>query len=187
VFPRAASRRGHHADGARRPRLTPNSEPIVCRTGILIAVAVLATSGCGGDERATDATEFARDYVRAAAEGKIKRLCALRTDRALRGWGGQTACERQAKGLAIDPPPARVSPGLRRGLTKKALTVNPGEARVVPNDTSFTADQARVVIDFGKAVLRDDHAVGGQILEMDLTRQGDDYEVARLGFAVFPD
>jgi hypothetical protein len=44
-----------------------------------------------------------------------------------------------------------------------------------------------VVIDFGKATLEDGHATGGQILEMDLTSQGDNYKVACLGFAVFPD
>jgi hypothetical protein len=141
-------------------------------------------SGCGADERAND---LARDYLRAAAEGDVKRVCALRTDGALRRWGGQAACERHAKGLAVDPPPPRVGPGLRHRLKKKALAVNPRAASVVPDDTSTTPDQARVVIDFGKAMIEDGHAVGGEILEMDLKSQGDDYKVARLGFAAFVD
>jgi hypothetical protein len=60
-------------------------------------------------------------------------------------------------------------------------------AKVVPDDTSRTGDRARVVIDFGEATLEDGHAIGGQILETHLTSQGDDYKVARLGFAVFAD
>jgi hypothetical protein len=187
VFPRASWRTGHPADRARRFRRLAHRQPVARQAGVLIAVTVLATSGCGGDERATDATDFARDYLRLAAEGNIKRLCALRTDRALQRWGGQAACENRAKGLAIDPLPPRVSPGLRRGHEKKALTVNPHAANVVPDDTSSTGDRARVVIDFGKATLEDGHAIGGQILEMDLTSQGDNYKVARLGFAVFAD
>jgi hypothetical protein len=151
---------------------------------VVIAVAMTVTSGCGGEERATD---FAREYVRAAADGNVKRLCALRTDGALRGWGGRAACERRAKGLAIDPPPNKVGPGLSRTLERKALAVQPRTAKVVPDDTSITEDRARVVIDFGKAFIEDGHAVGGEILELDLKSQGDEYKVARLGFAVFPD
>jgi hypothetical protein len=52
---------------------------------------------------------------------------------------------------------------------------------------SITNDRARVVIDFGEAVLEDGHAVGGEILEMDLESQGDNYKVERLGFAAFAD
>jgi hypothetical protein len=155
---------------------------------VTIAVAIAATSGCGGgrgDEgRATD---FARDYLRTAANGNVHELCALRTDAALRRWGGQAACERRAKGLAIDPLPPRVGPRLRRALNRKALAVNPRSANVVPDDTSITNDRARVVIDFGKAILDDGRAVGGEILEMDLRSQDDDYMVTRLGFAAFAD
>jgi len=151
---------------------------------VLVSVAALVMSGCGADERAND---FARDYLRAAAEGDVKRLCALRTDRALRRWGGQAACERHAKGLVVDPPPPRVGPGLRHALNRKALAINPRAVELVHDDTSSTPDQARVVIDFGEAMIEDGHAVGGEILEMDLTSQGDDYEVARLGFAAFVD
>ena len=43
------------------------------------------------------------------------------------------------------------------------------------------------MIDFDKAILEDGHAVGGEILEMDLISQGDNYKVARLGFAAFAD
>ena len=174
--PAAVDTRGHG--------LTAHSPPAKHRIAIVIALAVAAASGCGNEGRATD---FARDYVRAAAQGNVKRLCAVRTDGALRGWGGQAACERRAKGLAIDPTPPGVGPGLHRGLNRKALAVKPRAAKVVPDDTSTTGGRARVVIDFGKAVIEDGHAVGGEILEMDLRSQGDDYKVARLGFAVFAD
>jgi hypothetical protein len=97
-------------------------------------------SGCGADERAND---LARDYLRAAAEGDVKRVCALRTDGALRRWGGQAACERHAKGLAVDPPPPRVGPGLRHRLKKKALAVNPRAASVVPDAVGEPVAAAR--------------------------------------------
>src|SRR6266540_5237191 len=66
--------RGRHP-GARacRPQLTARSLPNTCRAPVLISVAVLAISGCGADERAND---LARDYLRAAADGDVKRLCA---------------------------------------------------------------------------------------------------------------
>lgn len=184
VFARVPWCRRPAAGDTRGHRLTAHSPPTKHGIPIIIALAVAAASGCSNEERATD---FAREYVRAAAQGNVKRLCAIRTDAALRGWGGQAACERRAKGLAIDPPPPRVGPGLRRGLTRKALAVKPRTAKVVPDDTSITGDRARVVIDFGKAVVEDGHAVGGEILEMDLKSHGDNYKVARLGFAVFPD
>ena len=44
-----------------------------------------------------------------------------------------------------------------------------------------------MVIDFGEAVIEEGHAVGGEILEMDLTSQGDDDKLERLGFAAFAD
>ena len=160
------------------------------RSRALIALAMAVTSACGGDGGDGSegrATDFAREYLRAAAEGNVKRLCALRTEGAVRGWGGRAACERRAKGLAIDPPPQRVGPGLRRALERKALTVKPRTVKVVPDDTSITDDRARVVIDFNKAVIEDGHAVGGEILEMDLTSQGDNYKVASLGFAAYTD
>jgi hypothetical protein len=154
---------------------------------VLVAVAVAVTSGCGGDGSEERATDFALKYLRAADEGDVKRLCTLRTDRALRGWGGQATCERRATGLAVDPPPPSVGPGLRNGLERKALAVKARTAKVVSDDTSTTDDRARVVIDFGEAVLEDGHAVAGEILEMDLTSHGDSYKVERLGFAVFAD
>lgn len=181
VFARVSWRRAPRGGGSCPPRLTASLSVTLT---VMIAVAMAVTSGCGREERATD---FAREYLRTATDGNVKRLCALRSDAALRRWGGQVACERRAEGLAIDPPPPSVGPGSRRGLKRKALAVKPRTAKVVPDDTSITDDRARVVIDFGEAILDDGHAVGGEILEMDLTSQGDDYQVARLGFAAFAD
>lgn len=87
---------------------------------------------------------------------------------------GQAACERHAKGLVVDPLPPRVRPGSRQTLKRKALAINPRAVELVHDDTSSTPDQARVVIDFGEAMIEDGHAAGGEILEMDLTSQGDD-------------
>ena len=135
VFARVPWCRRPAAGDTRGHRLTAHSPPTKHGIPIIIALAVAAASGCSNEERATD---FAREYVRAAAQGNVKRLCAIRTDAALRGWGGQAACGRRANGLAVDPPPPGVGPGLRRGLNRKALAVKPRTANVVPGDTSIT-------------------------------------------------
>jgi hypothetical protein len=152
----------------------------------LILSPTVALAGCSSD-RNERAESVARTYLRAAAEGDVARLCALRTDAALRRWGGEAGCKREAKGIAIDPPRAGVSKVVRGRLQKKAATVRPGAAKVLPSDTSTTDETARVVIDYGEAMLEDGHAVGGEILEMELELQGEEYRVAGLGFAAFAD
>jgi hypothetical protein len=150
-------------------------------------VAAMAAGGCADgdfDERANDA---AWNYLRAAADGDVEQLCRVRTGAALRKWGGSAACNRRARGLAVDP--VELGPGQAKALERKALGVDPREARVLPDDTSTSdsGDQARVVIDFGEAVIEDGHAVGGQVLELDLKRRHDEYRVAHLGFAAHAD
>lgn len=72
-------------------------------------------------------------------------------------------------------------------LTRKGQAVDAAAARVLPADSSGTGDDARVVVDFGKAYVEDGHANGGEVIEIDLKREDGDYRVARVGFAVFPD
>ena len=154
-----------------------------------VLIAAVPLGGCALDHEDFDerADKVVRAYLRAAADGDAERLCALRTDGAVRRWGGKAACERQAEGIAIDPLRAAVSMGLRERLREKAAAIRPSEASVVDVETSTAGEDARAVIDYGEAVLDDGRVVGGEILEMDLKLRGDGYKVVRLGFAAHAD
>jgi hypothetical protein len=153
---------------------------------VFVVLATSTMSACASD-RDERAEKVARTYLRAAAAGDTGRLCALRTEEALGKWGGKEACRRRAVGLAIGPPLAGASRAARRRMEKKAAAVDPHQAKMLPADTSTSDKKARVVIHYGDAVVEDGHAVAGEILEMDLQMQGDEYRVARLGFAAFVD
>jgi hypothetical protein len=151
-----------------------------------VVVAVLA-AGCGQDsntglpyepppdaEQLVKADEVARTYLRAAARGDAERVCAMRTRGALRELGGRAACERQPTGIEVFH---------HRRLSGTELAA----AEVLPGDTSGRGLTARVVADYGQAVLDSSHAVAGKILEVDLRMEGGRYKVSRVGAAVFVD
>ena len=149
-------------------------------------VAAVFAGGCT-DVREEPANDVAGAYLRAAAHGDVERLCALRTDGSLRWWGGRRGCERRAKGIAVGPLPRTLDRRTRLGIQRKALDVDARTAQVLPADTTVQGEDARVVVDFGEAFLEDGHAVGGEIIEVDLKHAGDRYRIARVGFAVFAD
>jgi len=108
----------------------------------------------------------------AAARGDAERLCAMRTRGALRELGGRAACERQPTGIEVFH---------HRRLSGTDLAA----AEVRPGDTSGRGITARVVADYGQAVLDSGHAVAGKIHEVDLRMEGGRYKISRVGAAVF--
>lgn len=146
--------------------------------GLLVALALVA-AGCAdrnagelsGPGRPIDAEQLARvgEVARAYLHADGERLCALRTERDVRRRGGPAPCARRLSALA------------------KASMIDLGSARILPADTTGTGTRARVVIDFGKAVVESGQAVGGQVLEMDLRVERGDYRVTRVGVATFAD
>jgi len=60
-------------------------------------------------------------------------------------------------------------------------------SRVVTHDTTGSGAKARVVIDYGQAVIEAHTAVGGTIIEMDLRMRAGRYRIDYLGLAVFAD
>jgi hypothetical protein len=170
------------------------------RRWALVGVAAVLATGCA-ERAASDraarlpadaaqlvrADEVGREYLDAAARNDHARLCALRTEGVLSRWGGRAACERRAKGLLLGPYRHSTPRALKLRRTHKGLAVDAAAAEVLPADTSGTGDEARVVVDFGKALVENGHAVGGEIIEVDLKREHGDYRVARVGFAVFAD
>jgi hypothetical protein len=159
--------------------------------GTSIAVVVVAASGCNaisGDNTAHKRVlDLAHRYLRAAARGDNARLCSLRTDGALRRWGGRAACERRAQGMAFDPPRAGVSRATIRLIDRQTRAIDPRTARIVEAQGFERPDQAVVMIDFGKASIEDGHAVGGQIIEMHVRLRDGAYKVSHLNTAVFAD
>jgi hypothetical protein len=154
-------------------------------------VAALAASGCNavsGNNTANESVlDLAHGYLRAAAKGDNTRLCSLRTDGALRRWGGRAACERRAGGMAFDPPREGASPATIKLIARQTRAIDPRTARIVEAHGFERADQAEVVIDFGKALVEDGHAVGGEIIEMHVRLQNGVYKVSQLNTAVFAD
>jgi hypothetical protein len=151
------------------------------------AVAVLGI-GCADADRLMPANQVVREYLDAAARRDRSRVCALRTEGVLSRWGGQVACERRAKGLLLGPYQRRLTPRrVKMQLTRRGLTVDAAAAKVLPADTSEMGNEARVVVDFGKAYVQSGHAIGGEILEFDLKREDGQYRVAGVDFAVFAD
>jgi hypothetical protein len=165
----------------------------------LCALAGLAAALCAGceqdgatghppsPERLAHANEVAGDYLDAAAEADASRLCALRSEGAVSRWGGRIACEHRAKGLLLGPYRHVTPHRLKMRLARKGQAVGAAAARVLPVDTSGTDDDARVVVDYGRAYVKDGHAYGGEIIEIDLKYEAGDYRVARVGFAEFAD
>lgn len=96
----------------------------------------------------------------------------MRTRGALRELGGRAACERQPTGVEVFH---------HRRLSGSDLAA----AEVLPGDTSGRGSTARVVADYGEAVLDFGHAVAGKILEVDLRMEDGRYKVRRVGAAVF--
>jgi hypothetical protein len=170
------------------------------RRWALLGVAAVLGPGCG-QEMASDranglpasaqqlahADQVSREYLDAVARGDRARLCALRTEGAVSRWGGGAACERRAKGLLLGPYRHSTRRSLKMHLTQKGQAVDAGAAEVLPTDTSGRGDEARVVVDFGKALVENGHATGGEIIEIDLKQERGDYRVARVGFAAFAD
>jgi hypothetical protein len=158
----------------------------------LIAVLALAAAG-GCDERSENdpdhgpSLDLARQYMRAAERGDVARLCELRTEGALRRWGGEAECRRRAVGLAFDPPRKDASEATVALINRQSRTIDPATARIVGADNSEGPGQTRVVIDFGKAVIEDGHAVGGEIIEMHVKRREGAYQVSHLNTAVHAD
>jgi hypothetical protein len=142
----------------------------------LAAAAAVFAAGCaeGSQEQLARADDVARAYLRAAANGDAKRLCAMRTRGALSALGGRAACEHRPPGVEVFH---------RRKLSAADLTA----AKVLPEDTSADGTRARVVVDYGEAVIDSGHAVSGKILEFDLRMEGGRYKVGRVGAAVFVD
>jgi hypothetical protein len=143
---------------------------------IIAAVAVLGACG-GGDadvKTRSPAERVVQNYLDAAARRDGQALCALRTEAAVRTLGGRSICEHELETLVAD-----------RGPTPRA--VDPKRTRILSADTSADGDRARVVADFGKAKVEDEHATGGTVIEFDLQGDGDEYKVARVGFAAFAD
>jgi hypothetical protein len=157
----------------------------------LIAVAALAASGCnatsGDNTEHERVLDLAHRYLRAATKGDNARLCSLRTEGALRRWGGQAACEQRAEGLAFDPPRKGASPATIRLIERQTRAIDPRRAAIVEANGFETPGRAEVVIDFGKSFLEAGHAVGGEIIEMHVMLQDGAYKVSQLNTAAFAD
>ena len=89
--------------------------------------------------------------------------------------------------FAVGPLRRRLDRRTRLRLQRKGLGVDGGAAKVLPADTTLEAQKARVVVDFGEAVVEGGRTVGGEIIEIDLEQVGNDFRVARVGFATFAD
>jgi hypothetical protein len=150
-------------------RESPSGGPLAC---VVLALVATSFAGCQGRD-AEDAEAVAQDYLEAAARGDAQRLCELRSRRALRRIGDDT-CPSTLRYLAADAGPRRER-------------LDAENAKVLSEDTTASEDTARVVIDVGRADVEGEHAVGGQVLEMDLRRESGDYKVDRVGLAVFAD
>src|SRR5215212_1485607 len=131
---------------------------------VVAAAVVVLAAGCGQDsttglssesppdaEQLVKADEIARTYLRAAASGDAERVCSMLTRGALRELGGRAACERQPTGVEVFH---------HRRLSGTDLAA----AKVLPGDTSGRGITARVVADYGQAVLDSGHAVAGKVL-----------------------
>ena len=138
-------------------------------------------------EQLARADQVAREYLDAAARGDRARLCGLRTQGALRRWGGRVACERRAKGLLVGPYRRSTPPVVEVRQTRKGQGVDAAAAEVLRGDTSGTGDEAAVWVDTGKARFENGHAVGGEILVIGLKQERGDYRVRTVGFASFAD
>ena len=76
---------------------------------------------------------------------------------------------------------------MRRKWRRKAQSIDPRAIDVLTPDTTADDRSARVVLDYGDALIEAGSAVGGTILELDLRYTGDEHRVDRLGFATFAD
>jgi hypothetical protein len=172
--------------------------PLLSSTIVALALPALSLSACDQDERAAAvrpasadellrANAVARAYVRAAVARDPARRCALRTRRSVRLLGGPAGCRKRNDPLTLGPLREGVSPGTVRAIDRKARALDPSKVRVVPADTAGERGEARVVLDFGEALIESGHAVGGEILEMELRRERRGYRVHTIGFAAFAD
>jgi hypothetical protein len=155
-----------------------------------LVLGLIAVAGCGSTESDADGDEanrVARAYLDAAAERDYARLCSLRTEGSVARWGGRDGCERRAVGLVLGPYRHVTPQTLRARLERKGAAVDAATAAVLPEDTEVTDGEARVVVDAGRALVEDGHAVGDEVIEIDLKRERERWRVARVGFASFAD